>query len=80
MNCSDLYLDPKIDKIVAMMYPMKYKSVGVGEVARSIEARAKIPVGERYGSHDGFKFLVKWKGRDYTSMSWEDEVVVSRDG
>ncbi len=37
-----------------------------------------MPIQERYGSPDNFKFLVKWKNRNYTGLSWEDEPVVMR--
>jgi hypothetical protein len=73
-----LYQHPQIDKIIEIKFPKKHKHTSISDVLKIIESKSRMPIQERYGSPDNFKFLVKWKNRNYTGLSWEDEAVVMR--
>ncbi len=67
-----LYEYPEVDKIIAIRYPMKHKTIMISEVMNIIENKSKLPLNEKHGHPDNFKFLIKWKNRDYSSLTWED--------
>ena len=70
----------QIERIVGMKRPIKYFKKTYKEIYQMIFKNFSNIYENHinYGKKDNYKFLVKWKGLQYESASWEDEYIVLR--